>query len=231
MCEIGGAQGTGEGGSVPPPRRPPPPMAYAPRSSAQGIGGKEPDTVARRLHPGYGLPTWYRHARTAPPRRGRGRSAEGAGGVGAAGEVHGYPCEGAGGVPARSKMVGVWETGEGEQVPPPRQPHPPWRYPHGPLHGDRWERAGYGFPPSPPRIRFPAGSTPGTAAHLISPRTDPAPRKGAGEERRRRGRGGGCRQKCTGIPVKAWAGWGCPGRSVWVSSCKGAGRVGASGEK
>jgi len=43
------------------------------------------------------LPTRYRHARTPPPRRGRGRSAEGAGGVGAAGrERMGIPCESTG---------------------------------------------------------------------------------------------------------------------------------------
>jgi len=45
------------------------------------------------------------------------------------------------GRPARSKMVGVWETGEGEQVPPPRQPLPPWRYPHGPAHGENLEKS------------------------------------------------------------------------------------------
>ena len=114
-------------------------------------------------------------------------------------------------MPARSKMVGVWETGEGELVPPPRQPLPPWRYPHGPVPGDRWERAGYGFPPAPPQIRFPAGSTPDTAAHLISPRTDPAPRWGRG--RSAEGAGG------VGVPAEAYgylslpearAGWGPP---------------------
>jgi len=216
MCEIWGAQGTGEGGSVPPPRRPPPPMAYAPRSSAQGIGGKEPDTVARRLHPGYGLPTWYRHARTAPPRRGRGRSAEGAGGVGAAGEVHGYPCEGAGGVPARSKMVGVWETGEGEQVPPPRQPLPPWRYPHGPQHGEILEKS---------RIRFPTGSIPDTAARLISPRTDPAPSRGRG--RSAAGAGGVGVPEGYGYPCEGAGGVGVP--EGYGYPCEGAGGVGAAG--
>ena len=62
-------------------------------------------------------------------------------------------------MPARSKMVGVRETGEGEQVPPPRQPLPPWRYPHGPQYGEILEKS---------RIRFPAGYTPDTAAPLIS---------------------------------------------------------------
>ena len=57
----------------------------------QRIGGKEPGTAARRLHPGYGCSPDI--ASTAPaPSWGRGRSAAGAGGVG---------------LPARSKMVGV----------------------------------------------------------------------------------------------------------------------------
>ena len=90
----------------------------------------------------------------------------------------------------RSKVVGVWETGEGEQVPPPRRPLPQGRYSHGPVHGDRREKN---------RIRLPTGYTPDTAAPLISPRTATAPAAGAGEERRRRGRGGG------------------GGRSIWVA--------------
>ena len=85
------------------------------------------------------------------------------------------------GMPAtRSKVSGAFETGEGEQVPPPRQPLPPWRYPHGPAHGEILEKT---------RARWPTGYTPDTAAPLISPRAAPA-RGEAGEERRRRGRGG-----------------------------------------
>ena len=42
---------------------------------------------------------------------------------------------------------------------------------------------------------------------------------GAGEERRRRGWGGGRRQKRMGIPTKARAGWGCR-RGIRVSLMK-----------
>ncbi len=135
---------------------------------------------------------------------------------------------------ARSKMVGALETGEGEQVPPPRQPLPPWRYPHGPQHGEILEKS---------RIRLSIGYTPGTAAPLISPRTAHAPGEGAGEERRRRGRGGGGRQKCMDIPTEGAGGVGGPvevyrypparrgrggdaSRSVRASPAAGAGGVG-----
>ena len=50
--------------------------------------GYTPDTAARRLHPGYGCsPDITTHC--PRPRWGRGRSAAGAGGVGAAGEFLG----------------------------------------------------------------------------------------------------------------------------------------------
>jgi len=102
----------------------------------------------------------------------------------------------------RSKASGALETGEGELVPPPRRPHPPWRYPHGPVHGESPEKS---------RIRLLTSSTPGTAAHQLHPghgcspdiaTHGPRPQEGAGEERRRRGRGGGCRQKRMSIPCR-----------------------------
>jgi len=159
-------QGRGEAfplpaGSLPQWREPP-------WSSAWGNTGGEPDTglplpavqeMTSNVAPGHGCSPDI--ASTATARGGRGRSAAGAGGVG---------------VLARSKMVGVWETGEGEQVPPPRQPHPPWRYPHGPQHGEILEKS---------RIRFPAGSTPDTAAHQVSQARTP-PREW------------GCRQRSMG---------------------------------
>ena len=117
------------------------------------------------------------------------------------------------GMPARSKMVGVWETGEGERVPPPpvaiSTRSSAWGEP-GEDPGTAAHRLhpGYGFPPAPPQIRFPAGSTPGTAAHLISPRTDPAP-----------GGGGG------GAP-EARAGWGRPAEEYGYSPCRRRGRGG-----
>ena len=142
-------------------KRSPSPQAASPNGESHHgpVQGSPPAPPRIRLL------TRYRHALPTPP-PGRGRSAAGAGGVG---------------VLARSKMVGVWETGEGEQVPPPRQPYPPWRYPHGPQHGEILEKS---------RIRFPAGSTPDTAAHQVSQaRTPPG--------------GWGCRQRSMGgLPVE-----------------------------
>ncbi len=61
-------------------------------------------------------------------------------------------------------------------------------------------RIRYGCSPAPPRVRLPTRYTPGHG---------PLPEGGAGEERRRRGRGGGCQQKCMGsLPPKAWVGRG-----------------------
>ena len=152
-------------------------------------------------------------------------------------EGYGYLYGGAGGVgvPARSKMVGVWETGEGEQVPPPRQPLPQWRYPHGPQHGEILEKSrirfpagstpdtvshrlhpGYGFPPAPPRIRLLTRSTPDTAAPLISPRTAHAPGGGGGGAPQARA-GWGVPAEAYGYPpTKARAGWGLSAESVRV---------------
>ena len=101
----------------------------------------------------------------------------------------------------RSKASGALETGEGELVPPPRRPHPPWRYPHGPVHGEILEKS---------RARWPAGCTPGTAAPLISPRTATAPGRGRG--RSAEGAGGA----------------GAAGRSVWVLPRKSRRSKGAS---
>ena len=136
-------------------------------------------------------------------------------------------------MPARSKMVGVWETGEGEQVPPPRQPLPPWRYPHGPVSGNK---------PAKNLARLPAGSTPGTAAHLISPRTDPAPRRGRGRSAEgaggvegagrnvwvsfAAGAGGVGEPEEYGYPCGGAGGVGDAGRRVWVAAAEGAGGVG-----
>jgi len=171
----------------PSPRGDIPTVQYTGRITGKGRirwpTGSTPDTASHQVSP-----------RTDPaPGRGRGRSAAGAGGAGAAGRSVCLTSRRRGqGMPARSKMVGVWETGEGEQVPPPRQPLPPWRYPHGPQHGEILEKS---------RIRFPTGSIPDTAAHLISPRTDPAPSRGRGRSAAGAGGVGGYRG------------------SVWVSRC------------
>ncbi len=136
-----------------------------------------------------------------------------------AGEVSGYPpAKARGGVGKMCGVSGALETGEGEQVPPPRRPLPQWRYPHGPAHGEILEKS---------RARWPTGSTPDTAVHPISQALPPPTGGGGGgapEARagwglpaenvwvslRRRGRGGGCRQRMYGYPLpEARAGWGC----------------------
>jgi len=76
-----GSVGDRGGGTSSPSPSAPPPMAISPRSSAWGDPGEEPDTAVPLIS--QALPT--------PPGRGRGRSAEGAGGVGEASEVSGYP--------------------------------------------------------------------------------------------------------------------------------------------
>jgi len=168
------------GGTSSPSPSAPPPNAISPRSSARLPTGSTPGTafhqVSRALPP--------------PAGRGRGRSAGGAGGVGAAGrECTGIPTKARVGwrLPAEwgmptNRRIGIWRQGRGEAPPLPVSLSPDGDIHHGPLHGDK---------PAKNLSRLPAGSTPDTAFHQVSPRTDPAPPVGAGEERRRRGRGGG----------------------------------------
>jgi len=124
-----------------------------------------------------------------------------------------------GGVGEICGVSGTLETGEGERVPPPRRPHPPWRYPHGPQHGETLEKS---------RTRLPTRYR----------HARPAPTGGGGGAPQARV-GWGCR-KSTGIPKEARAGrgrpteghgyplpqapagWGCL-RSTWVSLAAGAG--------
>jgi len=84
-----------------------PPMAISPRSSTWGDPGEELSTVAHRLHPGHGCSPDIASTALAPP-GGRGRSAAGAGGVGAAGRsVWVSFAAGAGGVGAAGRSVWV----------------------------------------------------------------------------------------------------------------------------
>ena len=112
------------------------------------------------------------------------------------------------GLPRCVRSGGRKGQGRGEAFPLPAGRLPQWRMHHGPVPGDRWERARYGLPTS---------STPDTASHQVSPRTDPAPTAGAGEERRRRGRGGGCRRGIRVSACRRRGRGGVAGRSVWVS--------------
>jgi len=89
MWDLGSVRDRGGGTSSPSPSAPPP-VAISTRSTAWGDPGEKPGTVSHRLHPGYGCsPDIAMHCPRPPT--GRGRSAEGAGGVGEAGEMHGYP--------------------------------------------------------------------------------------------------------------------------------------------
>ena len=221
------------GGTSSPSPSAPPPNAISPRSSARLPTGSTPGTafhqVSRALPP--------------PAGRGRGRSAGGAGGVGAAGrECTGIPTKARVGWGCRQRCMGSllakarvgwrlpvevygylaasrvgdanesedWDLSGGEcteqiaarggcqrigglgsgdrgggKRPPSPSASPPMAI-STTVHcmGISRERPGHGFPP-------------GIATH------GPLPREGAGEERRRRGRGGGCR------------------RSVWLSPWMG----------
>jgi len=107
----------------------------------------------------------------------------------------------------RHTVVGVWETGEGEQVPPPRQPLPPWRYPHGPVSGNK---------PAKNLARLPAGSAPGTAAPLIYARAQTLPPAEVHGYPLPKARAGwGCRQKCM-LNRQEGAGQGCRQEVRWL---------------
>ena len=81
MWDLGSVRDRGGGTSSPSPSAPPP-VAISPRSSARGDPGEKPGTAAPLIS--QALPT--------PPGRGRGRSAEGAGGVGVPEKCMGISC-------------------------------------------------------------------------------------------------------------------------------------------
>ncbi len=189
------------------PRRPPPPGAtLPPRSSTWEIPEKNPARLSTRYIPATAAPLIYARARTPSPEGGGGGALEARAGRGSSAGFLGTHLQG-----TRTGSVRYsefWERerqGRGNEFPLPASRHPQWRYPHGPAHGEILEKS---------RIRFPAGSTPSTAAHLISPRTDPAPTGGGGGAPKARV-GRGCRQKCMGrLPAKARVGWGPPASSL-----------------
>ena len=137
------------------------------RSGARLPAGYTPDTAAHQLRPGYGcppaaprarLPTGCTPGTVAPLISPRTAHAPDGGGGGAPKARVGWGCRG-------SKVFGAWETGEGELVPPPRRPHPPWRYPpRSSTWGDPGEKPGtvarrlhpgHGCSPATPRARLP----------------------------------------------------------------------------
>ena len=87
----------------------------------------------------------------------------------------------------------------------------------GPRHEGRRSTpiSGHGFPSATPQIRFPPGSTPGTADPLISPRTAPAPGWGGGGAPQARA-GWGCRREGYGEPAGEGAGKGCWREARWL---------------
>ena len=134
----------GGGTSSPAPRAATPPWRY-PHGPAHGeipekSRARRPPLISPRTDPapgggGGGAPK----ARAGwGGRRGiRVSPAEGATGAGEAGRSAWVSLRRRGRGGAKWITVsGELETGEGERVPPPRQPHPPWRYPHGPQHGE-----------------------------------------------------------------------------------------------
>ena len=101
------------------------------------------------------------------------------------------------------------KQGRGNLFPLPVSPSPNGDIPTVQHMGRSWRNPGYGCSPD-----------------IAS--TAPA-RGGAGEERRRRGRGGGPVETYRYLLPQARAGWGT-GRIVWISFAGGAGGVGAAGE-
>ena len=120
--------------------------------------GITPDTAAHQVSPRIRLLTRYRPGygcspgitpgtashqvspRTDPaPRRGRGRSAAGAGGVGDAGEI---------------RYLERRRQGRGNEFPLPVGPTPRGDIPTVQCTGRSWRKTGHGGPPAPPRIRL-----------------------------------------------------------------------------
>jgi len=193
----------GTGNEFPRPASRHPPVAISPRSSTWGDPGEEPGTAAP--------PDITTHGPC--PGRGRGRSAEGAGGVGGPARYPGIPCRrrdrGGGGrqkcmgIPAKARAgwghmdYGVWGAGDrggGTSSPSPSAPPPVAISPRSTAWGD-------------------PGEEPGTAAPLISQALPPPPRRGRG----RSAAGAG--------------GVGADGRSVWVVCRRRRGRGGGAGEE
>jgi len=232
------------GGGKPPPCGPPPLLAVA--HSHHGPVHGEISEKPRTRRPTSSTPDTaalliYARART-PPGAGRGRSAEGAGGVGVAGEGRMSASAGRGagkGCRREVRWLECGRQGRGNKFPLPVSLSPSGDIHHGPVHGEILEKS---------RARLPTGSTPGTAAPLIYARALPTPPIGAGEERRRRGWGGGagrsawvslrrhgagrgCRQKHMGILCRRRGrGGGCRQKDMGIL-CRRRGRRGAAGRE
>ena len=125
-------------------------------------------------------------------------------------EAHGYPpakAQAGWGCRREVRWLECGRQGRGNKFPLPASRLPPWRYHHGPLHGGR---------PAKNRARLSTGSTPDTAAHQVSPRTDPAPGRGRGRSAEGAGGAGAAGEKGMGILLKRRGRGGGAGRSVRV---------------
>ena len=167
--------------------------------------------------------------------------------------------EGAGEVgDAGNEKQGVWsvrDRGGGTSSPSPSAPPPVAISPRSSARGDPGEKPGtvahrlhpgYGSPPATSRVQLLTRYRPGYGCSPDIATHCPRPREGAGEERRRRGRGGGCqrgirvacrrrrgrgggcRQKRMGIPHEGAGGVGGASRRVWVLPRKSRRSKGAS---
>ncbi|OQC71851.1 MAG: hypothetical protein BWX50_00171 [Euryarchaeota archaeon ADurb.Bin009] len=206
------------GGTRSPSPSAPPPMAISPRSSTWGDPGEEPDTAVPLISP------CTAHA----PREGAGeeRRRRGRGG-GCRQKRMGIFLQrrGRGGAAGRERMLNRQEgagkgcqrevrwlecgrQGRGNEFPLPVSPSPRGDIPTVQHMGRSRRKTGHGFPSAPPRIRFPAGSTPDTISRRLHP-------------------GYGCSPDIASTAHAPGAGGvGGAGRSAWVSASEGAGGVG-----
>ena len=96
-------------------------------------------------------------------------------------------------------VSGALETGEGERVPPPRGPPPPVAISP---RSTAWGEPGEEPDTVSHRLHPGYGCSPDIATH------GPRPLPGAGEERRRRGWGGGARRVRVSLRRRGWGGGG-----------------------
>ena len=106
---------------------------------------------------------------------------------------------GAGGGGREERCLKRERQGRGNSFPRPASRLPPRRYPHGPRHGEIPEKTRARLPT---RHRPGHGCSPDIATHC------PCPPLGAGEERRRRGRGGGAERRMGSLPAGGAGGVG-----------------------
>ena len=106
-----------------------------------------------------------------------------------------------GGGPAEVRRLERGRQRRGNKFPLPVSLSPNGDIHHGPAHGEILERN---------RARWPTDSTPDTASHQVSPRTDPAPGRGRGRSAAGAGGVGVPRQKSKGIPHEGAGGVGVP---------------------